>query len=322
MVLLCTHLRFYCCQCYFTTCAFIATDVAAPAGLSLLAAYMPSSVLYFAFKGHKVWLESTWSGDSSAHGERPPGRASMSLPGGTPSSGAPGPRPPRDSTSLDLMPRPPPRCSASLDLMTTPSGAVVLGVRRPQVATSFRLDPAAELGAEVPSSPKLMPSHPPSSGQASRRMIAAQQRRSVLSNQDGGLDSGKQQHGVMYGVKRLLLRCVTPAIAGVVGTVAYTVLLVVLVLALLWAWVTRTVFSVYCIFFPCAADTPCCLKLTRTGDFWSVADIQAAFAAAKLSVTHAQQVVHDASSHEASVVGKHGYDASCSVRVAHGRLGQ
>jgi hypothetical protein len=152
-------------------------------------------------------------------------------------------------------------------------------------------------------------------------MVAAQQRWSVLINQDGGLNSGKQPRGVLHAVKQLLLRCVTPLIAAVVGTVAYAVLLVVLVLALLWAWITRTVFSVYCI-LPCAADTPCCLKLTRTGDFWGVADIQSAFTATSLSVTHAQQVVHDSSSHHSSLVGKHGYDASCSVRVAPGRLGQ
>jgi hypothetical protein len=93
---------------------------------------------------------------------------------------------------------------------------------------------------------------------------------------------GKHGHGTLFGMKRLLLWCVTPLIAAAAGTVAYAVLLVVLVLALLWAWVTRTVFSVYCIFFPCAADTPCCLKVTRTGDFWDMSGIQAAFKAANI----------------------------------------
>jgi hypothetical protein len=147
-----------------------------------------------------------------------------------------------------------------------------------------------------------------------------QQHRSVLSSQPSVRVRGKQGYSMLLGIKQLLLWCVTPFFAAGIGAVAYAVLLVVLVLALLWAWVTRTVFSVYCIFLPCAADTPCCLKVTRTGDFWSMADIQAAFKAARLSVTHAQQLVPESASPDSPGVGKHGCDASCSVRVAHGRL--
>lgn len=108
-----------------------------------------------------------------------------------------------------------------------------------------------------------------------------QQHRSVLGSQPSVRVRGKQGYSMLLGIKQLLLWCVTPFVAAAVGAVAYALLLVVLLLALLWAWITRTVFSVYCIFFPCAADTPCCLKLTRTGDFWSMSDIQATFKAAR-----------------------------------------
>jgi hypothetical protein len=146
-----------------------------------------------------------------------------------------------------------------------------------------------------------------------------QQRRSVLSNvqhQYSGHGTSKQQRGVLHGVKRLLLRCATMVAAAAVGTVAYAVLLVVMVLALLWAWVTRTVFSIYCIFWPCAADTPCCLRLNRDGDFWDIADKEAAFTAAKLSVSRAEQMAHDSAGVDSPTISKHGYDASCSVAVA------
>jgi hypothetical protein len=43
-------------------------------------------------------------------------------------------------------------------------------------------------------------------------------------------------------------RAATVVFAAVVGIVAYVVLFLALVLALLYAWGTRTVFSVYCIF--------------------------------------------------------------------------
>lgn len=169
-----------------------------------------------------------------------------------------------------------------------------------------------------------MPGEVRSAGLAPAAGPAVQQRRSVLSNVPGqysGHVAGQQQRGVLYGLKRLLLRCVTTVAAAAVGTVAYAVLLVVLVLALLWAWVTRTVFSVYCIFWPCAADTPCCLRLNRDGDFWGMADKQAAFSAAKISVgcppVSSEQLAHELTGGDSPLWGKqHGYDASCSVSVA------
>jgi hypothetical protein len=124
-----------------------------------------------------------------------------------------------------------------------------------------------------------------------------------------------QQRGLLHGLARLLLCSVTIVIAAVVGTVAYTLLLLGLVLVLLWAWATRTVFSLYCIFIPHASDIKCCLKLTRAGDFWGVADTRAAFAAAKLSMLHTQQLVQ-LSEGQGSLAGKPGYDASCTVAVA------
>ena len=216
-------------NCYCLRCSFTA-------GLSLLAAYMPFSVLYFTFKGHKVWLESTWSGDSNTPDTAAPlsrNRASLSM-AGTPTSM----RPLRGTASLDL---------AGLSPSRQESG--------------------------VP----FLPGQTQSSDKALWMLAAVQQHRSALSSQPCAM--GKQGYATLFGMKQLLLWCVTPSVAAAVGTVAYAVLLVVLVLALLWAWITRTVFSVYCIFFPCAADTPCCLKLTRTGDFWSMSDIMEAFKA-------------------------------------------
>ena len=261
---------------------------------------MPFSVLYFAFTGHKVWLESTWSGHSNASGAAAPpleNRASLSVAG----------------TSVRPL-----RGAASLDLWTGANGA---GMNQQQGATSVRLSSTRQ-GSGVPYSPTAVPGQTQSSDKALWRLASVQQHRSVLSSQPSVRVRGKQGYSMLLGMKQLLLWCVTPFVAAAVGAVAYAVLLVVLVLALLWAWITRTVFSVYCIFFPCAADTPCCLKLTRTGDFWSMSDIQAAFKAARLSVTHAQQLVPESTSPDSPGVGKHhGYDASCSVRVAHGRLG-
>jgi hypothetical protein len=118
----------------------------------------------------------------------------------------------------------------------------------------------------------------------------------------------------MHSLKQLIWRACTVLLAAVIGTAAFVVLFVVLVLALLWAWLTRTVFSLYCIFIPRAADSNCCLKLTRNGDFWGVADVQDAFAAAKLSVTHAQQIAID--SMAGSHANSHAGDASCSVGLS------
>jgi hypothetical protein len=209
------------------------------AGLSLLAVYMPFSVLYFTFKGHKVWLESSWSGDSNIPGAAAPlsrNRALLSV-AGTPTIM----HPLRGTASLDLAGLSPSRQESGLP---------------------------------------FLPGQTQSSDKALWMLASAQQHQSVLSSQPRAM--GKQGFGTMFGVKQLLLWCVTPFVAAAVGAVAYAVLLVVLVLALLWAWITRTVFSVYCIFFSCAADTPCCLKVTRTGDFWGMADIQAAFKAANI----------------------------------------
>jgi hypothetical protein len=63
--------------------------------------------------------------------------------------------------------------------------------------------------------------------------------------------------------------------------------------------------------FPSAADSNCCLKLTRAADFWGAADVRAAFTAAKLAATHVQQ---QQQSH-AAFNTKHAGDASCSVSI-------
>lgn len=272
------------------------------AGLVMLAAYMPFSVLYFAIKGHEVWLESPWSGDSSTPadssllGRR--GSLSAAPPVSTP--GSPAPHRPRNTASLDGMP--------------TPSDAG--GRQQLGSVTSFMLNPSRQ-GSGMPAwpgaRPLILPDHLSTSVPDSP---AVQQRRGAANSQQYGHSKAKQNRGALYSVKLLLLRCVATVVAAAVGTVAYIVLLVALVLALLWAWVTRTVFSVYCIFFPCAADTPCCLKPTRTGDFWGVADIRVAFAAAQLSVTHSQQLARDSAGGGSVFSGKNGYDASCSVSVA------
>lgn len=276
----------------------ITPNVVVPAGLVALAAYMPFSVLHFAIKGHEVWLESAWSGDSStAAAPGPalaarPGSMDVSAWGGGSLPGSPAPRAPRTSASLEV----------------------------------FRLDPASRQGSGVPPAPGHKPVSTPGDPTHSGLPAgpATQQRRSVLSNvqhQYSGRSTGEQQRGVLQGVRRLLLRCATIVAAAAVGTVAYAVLLVVMVLALLWAWVTRTVFSVYCIFWPGAADTPCCLRLNRDGDFWGMADKQAAFTAAKLSVSHADQMAADSAGGDSAggdspLGGRHGFNASCSVSVA------
>jgi hypothetical protein len=113
-------------------------------------------------------------------------------------------------------------------------------------------------------------------------------------------------------VMPLRAACAT-VVAAVVGAAAYLLLLAALLLALLWAFATRVVFSLYCIFIPRAADSNCCLKLTRNGDFWGLADVQAAFAAAKLFATHAELQQAPEAVHGASTGAG---DAVCSVAVS------
>lgn len=152
---------------------------------------MPFSVLYFAFKGHKVWLEpSARANDSSTPSDSTPQARRKLL-----SAGGIAPLPSDSPASSN----PQPRRSASLGF-------------------GF-----------------------PTSGQASQRLVAPQQRHSMPGNQQYGRVLGKQRLGVLHSVQRLLLRCITPVVAAALGMVAYAVLLVVLVLVLLQVVLTECV---------------------------------------------------------------------------------
>lgn len=73
------------------------------AGLVLLAAYTPFSILYFALWGHRVWLDASWSDDKNTPGAGLPPAARAVLEAAAAAESA-GPLHPR--ASLDMAGRP------------------------------------------------------------------------------------------------------------------------------------------------------------------------------------------------------------------------
>lgn len=259
------------------------------AGLLLLAAYAPFGILHFAIQGHKVWLATSGTGDSRCSAP-----AAESTSAALAAASGDAPKALRSRASLGKVPAGWQNANNSLKEQhgqNTPHAH--------QHSRWFYLS-AVE--------PIVVPDSGSSSGAASP---AVQQRRGSFQRQGSIVQSAPPQRGMLYAVKRLLCQTCTILCAAAIGTAAYVTLLAALVLALSWAFATRTVFSVYCIFFEQAAGSNCCLRLARQADFWGLADVQAAFAAAKLSPTHAhQQQASDV------LATAHTEDASCSVAVA------
>jgi hypothetical protein len=257
------------------------------AGLVLLAAYAPFGMLHFAYIGHQMWLDTPRTGNST-------GSIAAAGPTLTAAAAASAPK------AL--------RSRASIDSTSSVAGANRTALHQQYARSSLDAAQKGRKMSFLAVKPLTVPERASSSDSASP---AGVHRKSLL-HQSSIVRIASVQRGTLYGAKQLLWRVCTMLLAAVIGAAAYIMLLVVVVLALLWAWVTRTLFSLYCIFIPSAADSNCCLKLTRDGDFWGVADVRDAFASAKLSVTHAQlQNVFESagSSHEG--------DASCSVGLPH-----
>lgn len=304
----------------------------------LLAAYMPFSVLYFALWGHQVWLESPWSGDSSStqtEGLSNANRATLAA--AAAAAGDPVVGPPRPRASIDTPAGGRQRGSKSFELQAPwmarsrasigemPAGgpallpsASALGRGGRQQRGRLSIDLLGKQAAGSPAwngvKPLSIPGEPANTSPASP---ATQQRRSAFGSQPFRYSAGAGRRA-SWGVRHFLLRCAATVVAAMVGTVAYMALLVALLLALLWAWLTRTLFSLYCIFLPSAADTNCCLKHTRAGDFWGLADVHSAFAAAKLPVLPAQQLSHNSRQMSESADKHDSDDASCHIAVGPG----
>uniref|UniRef100_A0A383WLY0 Ion transport domain-containing protein n=1 Tax=Tetradesmus obliquus TaxID=3088 RepID=A0A383WLY0_TETOB len=262
---------------------FLMYPLFAATGLVLLAAYVPFGVLHFALKGHTVWLEASWSEGSSTDLEGLPAAACATLAAAAAASAAAAARA-QHRTSIGDLP----------------------GGQQQRRAPSFDLDPRqfslTSAGRPSGLKPIAVPGGAFSAGPAS----PATQQRLHQSH------AAPLQRSKPWLVTRLLQRAATMLAAAVVGMVAYVLLLVAVVLTLLYAWTTRTVFSLYCIFSPNAADSNCCMKLTRAADFWRAADVQAAFSAAKLAVggPHMQQDQAD-DTH----IPRQSGEVSCSVAL-------
>jgi hypothetical protein len=259
------------------------------AGLLLLAAHAPFGMLHFAIKGHQVWLESYGTGDANTL----PPAAQLTLAAAAAATAGDAPKALRSRASIGGIP------AANCQGAQGPhSGRNSIDVKQ-QHNRRFSLSAVQPVFV------------PESSYSSCASSPAVQQRRSSFQLQGSIVQTAPVQRGMLHAVKKLLRQICIILAATVIGAAAYVMLLTVVVLALLWAFVTRTVFSLYCIFIPRAADSNCCLKLTCNGDFWGLADVQAAFAAAKLYATHAQQ---QQASHSRATT--HAGDAMCSVAVS------
>jgi hypothetical protein len=264
------------------------------AGLVLLAAYAPFGILHFAYVGHQMWLDTPRAGNS--------GFSTSSIPAAAGPLAAAAAATPSGDAQKAL------RSRASIDSISSVAGANHTASHEQYARSS--LDAAQKghrisfLTVEQLTVPEREYSFNPAS--------PAGMRRALLQQQSSNVRIAPVKRGMLHGLTQLMRRICTMLLAAVIGTAAYAMLFVVVVLALLWAWVTRTLFSLYCIFIPRAADSNCCLKLTRSGDFWGVADVRDAFASAKLSVTHAQ-LQHALESASIPRAG----DACCSVGLSH-----
>lgn len=93
----------------------------------------------------------------------------------------------------------------------------------------------------------------------------------------------------------------TTVLAALVGLVLQVVLVLLLAATLFWAWVTRTVYSLYCIFIPAAANQESWLSATRTADLWTKDAVQAAFAASTTGTAQLQTAMSGMYTEDGSV---------------------
>lgn len=216
------------------------------AALLLMIVHLPFGVLHYAIRGHKLWITS-WSGSA--------GKARLDKQNPAVAQAAAKLREQLGNVNY--------RISGSI---TGPVAVAALIVSRRTRFMQFIMGPD---DADAPAG--VGPVH---------AQVKAPFRMSKMLRHA----AGSLLRGMFYCFDTFVELPVRVAFATVIGAIIHVVLLALLVLILIWAWFTRILFCLYCLFWPWAGNVDHHAQITRTADFWSKENVHDAFTQANLSV--------------------------------------
>lgn len=231
------------------------------AALVMIVVHLPFGVLYFAIRGHKMWI-SSWSPST--------GNARLNKQ-----------NPAAAEAAAKILQQSRSTTNSVLGSVSEAAEAALNPGRRARFLQFVKGQNDGDASMLAPAANKVPVgrSPPVKVASVSADAKAAVNMWKVLRHAAGSLFEA-----TFWFFDTLIEPPIRIGLAAVSGLIIHLVLLVLIITTLIWAWCTRLLFSLYCLFWPWAGNAHHQTQITRIANFWSKESIHDAFATANLLV--------------------------------------
>eukprot|EP00878_Enallax_costatus_P044763 GHUV01053498.1.p1 GENE.GHUV01053498.1~~GHUV01053498.1.p1 ORF type:complete len:690 (+),score=153.21 GHUV01053498.1:831-2900(+) len=239
------------------------------AALLMMIVHLPFGVLHYAMRGHQMWIPS-WAasaGKTSAD-KRNPAAAEA-------------------ATKVHLQPG----GRSSISGSVTGAAAGSASGRRARFLQFVKGEDDSDAGGPASPAARKAPVMQWRSGKVASFNTQPRPRITVHKPNPLRRALGSVLEGLFWVTDTLIEAPIRIGLAAVSGLITHVLLLALIVLVLVWAWFTRLLFSLYCLFWPWAGNAEYQVQITRMANFWDKEGVHDAFASAKLPAGSASEEV-------------------------------